>query len=180
MEKKVKDVMVSIERCPTVPPNGSVKEAVAVLIKALGAGPRSNNTSILVMENNTLVGLLGLKEVLHAIEPIVFKGGTYRGWTVSAEWSSPVFLKGLFTEKCKELSALKVREIMAPVTRLINSEDTLIKAVHTLVSGGFEAVPVWQDNRVVGMVGSVELFDELAAIQLKNESGSDLRKIQAV
>lgn len=178
MEKKVKDIMVPIERYPTVPGGGSVKDAVAVLSKALEAGTCAGNTLVLVTENNTLVGIVGFKEMMQAVEPTVFKGGTYRGWTVSGEWSSPLFLKGLFTEKCRALSELKVRDIMGPVTHLLNSDDTLIKAVHTLVSGGYEAIPVWQDGRVVGMLGSMEVIDEIAALQLNNESGADFRRKQ--
>lgn len=179
MEKKVKDIMVPIERCPTVSARSSVKDAIAVLSKALEAGPCTNNLTLLVMENNVLVGTAGLKDILQAVEPTNFKGGTYRGWTVPADWSPPLFLRGMFTEKCKELANRRVGDVMSPVSRLVNAEDTLLKAVHTLASGGFDSVPVWQGDRVVGMVGNVEMIDEMATLQLNTNTGAGFRKKHA-
>ncbi|MCL6634477.1 MAG: CBS domain-containing protein [Peptococcaceae bacterium] len=179
MEKKVKDVMVPIERYPTVSAGSSVKDVVAVMSRAMEAGPCAGGVPVLVMENNTLVGLVGPGEVMRAIEPVVLKGGTYRGWRIPAEWSAPLFLKGLFTEKCRGLSELKAGDIMVPVEQGLNAGDTLIKAVHILASGGYGTVPVWQDGRVVGMVGFAELFEEIAALQLGSEAGAASGRKQA-
>lgn len=178
MEKKVKDIMVPIERCPTVTSGARVKDAMALLSKTMEAGPCPGSVPLLVMENSTLTGLLGLREIVQAMEPRVFKGGTYRGWTVPAEMAPPLFLKGMFTEKCRDLAERRVKEIMSPVPRLLDAEDTLIKAVHTLVDANYDIVPVWQGDRVVGLVGSLEIIDEVAALQLTNELG-DARKKQA-
>lgn len=179
MEKRVKDIMLPIENCPAVTGEASVKDAIGLLAKVLEAGPCTGGTTLLVMEKNTLTGTLGLKELMQAMDPAVFKGGTYRGWTVPAEMAPPLFLKGMFSEKCRDLSGRRVKDLMSPVPRLLDAEDTLIKAVHVLVEGGHENVPVWQGDRVVGLVGSLELVDEAAALQLSTEAGAASRKKQA-
>jgi len=173
MEKKVKDVMIPVGRCPTIPVGSSVKEAVALLGRALEAGPCAAGASALVIDNNTPVGVLGMREILQAVAPVAFKGGTYRGWTVPADWSAPVFLKGIFTDKCQRLSSIIVGEVMAPVTMTLNAGDPLSKAAHVLVAGGYPVVPVWQEGKVVGMVGYTELFAEVTAILSGSEPGAD-------
>ncbi|MCL6477188.1 MAG: CBS domain-containing protein [Peptococcaceae bacterium] len=173
MEKSVKDIMVPLGKYPTIPASYSVKEAIAALIKSMKSGTGQANTSLFVMENNTLVGVLGLREITKVLEPVVLKEGSYRGWTVSEKWTQPLFLKGLFTEKCKEIAELKVTDIMSPAARFLSINDSLLKAVHELVSNGFEVIPVRQDGRVAGMVGVMEILSEIAAIQAENTFGMD-------
>ncbi|KJS01396.1 MAG: hypothetical protein VR68_05185 [Peptococcaceae bacterium BRH_c4a] len=161
MEKSVKDIMIPIEKFPTIPAGSSVKEVLGVLRKAMESG---NNATLLVMENNTLAGILSFREILQAVNPVVFKEGIYRGWSVTEELSVPLFLNGFFTEKCREISNLEVRDVMRPANQFLNLKDTLMKALHAFVTNGFEAVPVWQDGRIVGMVGPMEVIGEMAAI----------------
>lgn len=176
MEKKVKDIMAPIEGFPTVTMGAAVKDAVAVLGKAIEAEPCMGHAAVLVMDDKTLVGTVGLKEILQAIEPLAFKGGTFRGWTVSGDGSPPLCLRGLFAEKCGALAARPVKEIMSPISRFIKTDDPLIKAVHALTLNALEAVPVWQESRVVGMVGNIDLFNEVLSLQLNRESGVSGRK----
>lgn len=178
MEKTVKDIMVSIDKHPRVSSTSSVKEAVAKLMEALKSRTFFTNTPLLVIENNNLVGLLGIKEVLRAINPVVFKEGVYRGWSTSDQWSQPLFLKGLFTEKSKEISDLEVKDIMRPVEQLLSLNDNLLKALHALTANGYEAIPVWQEGRIAGMVGIPEIIGEIAAIQSENDPGMDVARKQ--
>jgi len=116
------------------------------------------------MENNSLVGIVGLREILQAVNPVVFKEGIYRGWSVSDELSAPLFMIGFFTEKCMEIADFEVRDIMRPANQFLSLKDNLMKAVHTFVTNGFKDVPVWQDGRVVGMVGPREVIGEMNSI----------------
>ncbi|MFZ5651499.1 MAG: CBS domain-containing protein [Bacillota bacterium] len=179
MEKAVKDIMIYIDKHPRISSTSSVKDAVAELIGALRSGTCFNNTPLLVMEKNNLVGLLGIKEIMQAINPVVFKEGIYRGWSTSDEWSQPLFLKGLFTEKSKEISDLRVSDIMRPADQFLSLSDNLLKALHVLTLNGFEAVPVWHDGRVAGMVGVMEIMNEIAAIQTENDPGMEATIKQA-
>lgn len=164
MEKIVKDIMVPVSKYPTISAACNVKEALDVLRKAMEVGSHQANTSLYVMDGQTLVGVLGLREIIKSVDPIVFKEGTYRGWTVSDEWKQPLYLRGLFTEKYSEISAQNIIEIMRPATQSLSLNDSLLKALHALLANGFEALPVVQDGRVTGMVGFMEIISEISAI----------------
>lgn len=164
MEKRVKDIMLPIEGYPSVQADSTVKDAVTILNRAVlrKLGPRID--SVLVIDNNKMVGTIGLREILKAVEP-AYKGGTFRGWTVDDDWASPIFIKGLFTVNSSALADQTARKVMRPLQRLLNAEDTMVKAVHVLLQDCQDAVPVWQNDRVVGMVGYTDVFNEVVALQ---------------
>lgn len=176
MEKLVKDTMVAVGKYPSIPAGSSIKEALSLLSKALGSGSCPGSTSLLVTENSTLLGILGLREILQAMYPIVFKAGSYRGWTVSDEWSQPLFLNGLFEEKCREISEYEVRDVMRPAKHFLNLNDNLIKALHALVSNGYEIIPVWQDDRVVGIIGVNEIIGQMSALHEESTGNTGTEK----
>lgn len=161
MEKLVKDIFIPIEKYPAIQASCSVQEALEALRKAVESG---SITSLLVMENNTLVGILGVREIVQALNPVVFKEGTYRGWSVSEELSVPLFMIGFFTEKCKEIAELEARDVMRAANQFLNLKDNLMKAVHAFATNGFSMVPVWQEGRVVGMVSPAEVIAEMSSI----------------
>lgn len=164
MEKRVKDIMLPIDGYPSVQADSTVKEAVAILNRSVlrKLGPRID--SVLVIDNNKMVGTIGLRDILKAVEP-AYKGGIFRGWSVDDDWASPIFIKGLFTVRSGALTEQLARKVMRPLQRLLNAEDTLVKALHVLLIDCQDAVPVWQNDRVVGMVGCADVFNEVAELQ---------------
>lgn len=179
MEKRVKDIMLPVESYPTVQAETMVKEVVSILA---GAALRDSSLGLdmaVVMDRNTMIGTIGLNEIIQALDPAVLKAGNYRGWTISADMAPPVFLKGLFTEKCNFLADLPAREIMRPLERKLDAGDTLIKAVHVLLKNGFEPASVWQNDRVVGILGQKNIFNEVVELQL-SQVGTGRKKQAAV
>ncbi|HBV99035.1 MAG: hypothetical protein JL50_18695 [Peptococcaceae bacterium BICA1-7] len=176
MEILVKDAMVAIGKYPSIPAGSNVKEALSILGKALSSGSCPGSASLLVTENSTLLGILGLREILQAMYPTVFKAGTYRGWTVSDEWTPPLFLSSVFEEKCREILEYAVQDVMRPASHFLNLNDTLIKALHALVSNGYEVMPVWQDDRVVGIIGANEIIGKIYAFNVESTDTANEEK----
>ncbi len=156
MEKRVGDIMVPIMGFATVPADCTVKEAVTALARA-----RQGCQVVLVMEDDKVAGMVGLKEVMRALDPVMFKRATYGGWTINPDWKEPVVIAGDFHERCAALAERAVKEIMAPLPRQLKAQDTIIKAAHIIAGSGQEALPVWQEDRLVGMVGIKEIFTEM-------------------
>ena len=169
MEKRVKDIMIPVEGYPTVKVETTVKEVVALLAAAALREPGPGMDLAVVMDRNTMVGTIGLNEIIQALDPAVLKAGIYRGWTIAADMAQPVFLRGLFTEKCSSLAGTPAREMMRPLARQLDGGDTLIKAVHVALKNGLDHVPVWQNDRVVGILGRKEIFNEVVSIQLSQK-----------
>ncbi|MFZ5590925.1 MAG: HPP family protein [Bacillota bacterium] len=170
-ERKVRDLMVDVEQYPAVTADATFKEVAAALKRSFQpAGSEGPPRAVLVYENNLLVGLVGLEDLLRAIEPQYLKGGNYRGWTVDSSWAIPVFWDGLFTERCLDAAERKVREIMHPVAFCVNADDPLIKAVYGMGKYQTNTLPVVEDERVIGMIRSIEIFQEITNIILTDES----------
>lgn len=157
-EKRVKDIMTPIEEYSTVRADTTVKDAIAVLKKSLCPDDLNNgkaHRSILVLDNNgEIAGILTLRSLLKAIEPQFIKVD---------QWAVPVFWEGLFTDRCREEAAKKVGDIMIPVKLIsLDAEDTIIKAVHAMITHKLGSLPVVKDNKIVGMVRSTGIFQEIS------------------
>ncbi|HHW42590.1 hypothetical protein GFC01_12650 [Desulfofundulus thermobenzoicus] len=167
MEKRVRDIMIPIRELPTMPLESRVREVVAVLCATLSAGAgRGYGTAVIILEGTRAVGLVGIREIMQAMEPVLFKNQTYAGWSIDREAVQPVSAPGLFTRRCTELAERPVREIMLPLTHRLEAEDHLDKALYFMVAGGMEVLPVWQWGLLVGIIRLWDLFKEVAALSL--------------
>ncbi|MGB9826437.1 MAG: CBS domain-containing protein [Desulfofundulus sp.] len=166
MEKQVGDIMVPIMEFATVPGESTVKDAVI----ALKNGRRY--PVVLVLEKGRVAGLIGLKEILRGLDPVTFKKDTYGGWTVNPGWKEPVLYTGCFQERCEALAGRPVKEIMMALQPHLKTRDSILKAAHIILSAGREPVPVWQEDRLVGMVGMREIFTEIVRELGRTGSGS--------
>ena len=129
-EKKIGDIMITIQNYMAVPAEAGFREVVSALRRATEHESLNCLNTVLVYENNLLSGFITTNEVLKAIEPQFLKGGTYRGWTVATEWAIPVFWEGLFTDRCIEATGKKAKDIMIPVECEVDAGDPLVKAVY--------------------------------------------------
>ncbi|MCL6638856.1 MAG: CBS domain-containing protein [Firmicutes bacterium] len=175
-EKRVKDIMTPIDEYSTVDANSTVKEAIAVLKKSYCPdenAPCSGHRTVLVQEDNKLVGILTFRALLTAIEPRFVKVD---------QWAVPVFWEGLFTERCREESRKKVKEVMTPLKLvMLEADDTIIKAVHAMIKHKLGSLPVSRDGAVVGMVRINEIFHEISALVADQPAAHDtLNSIKSV
>jgi predicted transcriptional regulator len=68
------------------------------------------------------------------------------------------------TAGIRKRANLLVREFMIPIKATINYDDHIMKAIHEMVDRNTSLLPVLKDNRVVGVVRSVDLLSSLALI----------------
>lgn len=157
-EKRVKDIMTPIEEYSTVGVNNTVKDAITVLKKSFCpddlTGGKGHRSILVLDENEHLVGILTLRALLKAVEPQFIKVD---------QWAVPVFWEGLFTDRCREESSKKVRDIMVPIKFIsLDADDTIIKAVHAMIKHKLGSLPVAKNGTVVGMVRITEIFHEIS------------------
>lgn len=172
-EKKIKDIMISLENFLTVTPSDSFEKIVTIFNKAIGSAGATgtDQTTLLVYDNNSLTGLIRISDLLEAIEPQFLKGNGYRGWTVGSEWQIPVFWEGLFTERTREaLDNKTAQDILHPVQYMVEADDPLIKAVYGITRHTVNILPVQEDGRTVGMIRSQEIFHEISNLVATDET----------
>ena len=59
-----------------------------------------------------------------------------------------------------------VSEIMQPVATTVRYEDHLATVIYKMVSNDLNLLPVLKEGKVVGVVRSVDVFEEIADILL--------------
>lgn len=163
-EKTVGDIMIPLESFSSVSADTTVKDAAYILKNSLvGQAAGIEQGFLLVFENKSLVGFVGIQELLASVQPPNLRDDWYRGWNVS-NWVEPVFMKGLFTNLCLEIAQKPVRDIIEPLSTALVTDSTLEEAVFKLFREKRNMLPVMENDRLVGIVRSNELFSEIINI----------------
>ena len=173
MEKRIRDIMIPAGEHIAIQADANFKDAVTLMKKSFCPGengPCTGHSTLIVYDNNVLVGLLTLDDLLKAIEPQYLTGKVYRGWSVDPAWSIPVFWEGLFSDRTYEAIDKKVKDIMNPLDFWVDADDTLIKAVYGMGKQKIYILPVMEERRVAGIVRSMEIFREICEFVLGEEA----------
>jgi CBS-domain-containing membrane protein len=163
-EKKVKDLMIPLTDYPHIPYWFTIKQAIAIVKKAtLGLEGKHEPTTLLVFdEKYQLMGSLTMKDLIRGIEKKFSRSGDW----MSKEWDTPVFFEGLFTAGVKEEAQKPVSEIMSPVKETAQPEDSIIKAIYTMMEKDLTLMPVLEKGTVVGVIRLNEIFNEISKLVL--------------
>jgi CBS domain-containing protein len=169
--KRVAEVMIPLERYPSVHPDDALREAVAVIEDShLQVGRRRSLPRVLlVIENHEeLVGILRRRDIMRGLEPrfLVSQRMEYQkkffDVAVDPNLSELPFdrvVKGIRAQADRP-----VRDVMRRVEATIHPDDHVMKAVYEMVSLNHSLIPVVQDGRVLGVIRSVDVFHELAQL----------------
>ncbi|MHB8155863.1 MAG: CBS domain-containing protein [Desulfocucumaceae bacterium] len=166
IEKTVKNVMCSLENFSSVSADTNVKSAVYLLKNSTANQiPTTGSNYLLVFENKSLAGFVGIPELLASVQPPNLRDAWYRGWNVSS-WIQPTFMKGLFTNLCHDAAEKQVRDIMEPSGSVIGAGSTLEEAAFKLFSEKRDMLPVTENEKLVGVLRACDLFEEMINIIL--------------
>jgi len=169
--KRVAEVMIPLDRYPSVHPDDTLRQAVAVIEGAhLEVGRRRSLPRVLlVVENHEeLVGILRRRDIMRGLEPpfLVSQRREYQKMffdvAVDPNLSELPFdrvVKGVRAQADRP-----VRDVMRRVDATIHPDDHIMKAIYEMVSLNQSLLPVEQDGRVLGVIRSVDVFHELAQL----------------
>jgi len=159
-EKRVKDLMKPVNTCPSVYPDATLDQTLTAIVSS------HDSKFALVTEHGKVVGMVGPEEIFETIHQGKLKNKYYRGWNLS-NWSSPVYMEGLFTEMCKTASAKRVHEIMRPIMEPLKPDDTLYKAIDVFQKKPNGYAPVMDRGQVIGIISSNEILEEIKSVVSK-------------
>ncbi len=166
--------MIPLDQYPHVPYWFSLRQVMAVMEKSEMDvyGKKSLPRFALVFdEEYQLVGIVRRRDILRGLEPkfLSEKSLYYRKKLFDvkidpdlSELSYDKLLKGV-----KERAERPVNEIMRRIQATVRHDDHIIKVIYELVDNNVSLVPVLRDDQLVGVVRSVELFDEVASLLLE-------------
>ncbi|MFH1146199.1 MAG: CBS domain-containing protein [Pseudomonadota bacterium] len=158
-EKRVKDIMRSIEALTAIMPDATIRSALGSFQKPLDGAAES----LLVVngsnsESREVIGFLGLEDIVRGMESFMVEDSAVTDST------PPIFWEGLFTEECKNELEKQVRELMTPIEVTVNKNDNLMKALHMMDSCNLRRVLVVEGQKAVGVVRLEDIFEQIAFI----------------
>lgn len=177
-EMRVGDIMIPLAEYPTLPVWATMREAIELMVKAqlVVGGRRSLPRTILLFDlDGSLSGTVRRRDLMRGLEPrfLVSQPLDYRKklFDVSIDPNLSMLPFERVVEGVREQAERPVTDVMRPFERTIDYDDHILKAVYEMVTLDRAILPVVKDNKIVGVVRTADLFQELAAIVL----GSDRR-----
>jgi DNA-binding response OmpR family regulator len=171
-EKKVKDIMTSIDNYPTVSVNTTVREAIGKLMNSLSelvsssrlreAGHRS---LIVFDEKKNLTGILSIKDLIKGARPF-YLSASKSSITESVQFSH-VFSgawTGLFSIQMNALADKKVGELALEPPPKIDENANLMEVAELLYQTQKTRLIVTSGNKVTGILREQDLFFEIVNI----------------
>jgi len=150
-KKPVREIMVPLGQYPSVHMNTTLAEAIKVLKDSFHTDQRgiiTGQRSLLVLnDEKDLVGILTIRTMLNAI---------------NVKSSVGASLTRLFARDVIEDNAMliNVREVMRPVySHCVNVDDNAAEAVRVMLTGKVNIIPVMENDKAVGIVRSIDLFN---------------------
>ena len=182
-KKKVKDLVISLSEYPHMQYSGTLREAIAKLNEAYKTG----HHTVLVFDEDKLVGMLSEKDILKGLDPRFarhYEVGVPMFWDQlleSKEGSEerlgrPVkeFLlddtgkvdieNAIYTSILKVWDRTKAGWPFRTVT--IDAEDNILKASHIMLQEHVYVLPVVEEGKLIGVVRMGDLFHEISQFVL--------------
>ena len=168
---ELREVMIPIDRYPSVRDTTAVREAVQVIASAqLEVKLRKSLPRCLLVFDaiGVLVGYVRRRDLMQGLEPrfLVSRPLEYRDKPFDiaidpnlAELSFDRMVQGIRSQSTRPVS-----DVMRPIEAILEAGDHVMKAVATMVSMDLSLIPVIEAKELVGVVRSVDVFNELAKL----------------
>ena len=177
--KRVREMMIPVEKYPSVRIDDTLKRAVEVIEGArLEVGRRVSLPRVLLVfdHEDDLVGIVRRRDIMRGLEPdfLVSQPLEYRVKffevgvdphlsELSSELSKEVDL-GRVVRGLREQANRSVGDVLRPISTSLGPDDQVMKAVYEMVSLNESLIPVVEGDRVIGVIRSVDVFHELALL----------------
>jgi len=175
IEKKARDIMISISDYTTVSVDATIRQA----IEALMASFRSQVSSSRIMETGhrsllvfgkgeELVGILSILDLIRGVLPTYLS--TLRSDTLETIRYSSMFWggwDGLFSVQMKKLAEEKVGELMSEPPPTVDENANLMQVADLLHKNQKRRLIVTSGKRAIGVIREQDLFFEMAKTVLQ-------------
>lgn len=172
-DKRVKDLMLSLDEYATVSADSTIREALMALDEAqLGLDDdRHHHRAVLVLDDGgKVLGKLTHWAILRRLEPSFIKTEdlvalTRAGLTQEFVQSLEARFAG-FTDSlslmCSEAARTRARDAMVPINESIDEDAPLAEAIHEMVLHHAQSMLVTRGGEVVGILRLSDVFQEVA------------------
>ncbi len=177
--KRVREMMIPLDEYPWVRIDDTLGQAIRVIEDSqLKVGRRASLPRVLLVfdHDDELVGIVRRRDIMRGLEPdfLVSQPLEYR--VKLFEVGQDPHLTELSTDLSREVdldrvvkglraqAGRPVGDVLRPIPTSLGPEDQVMKAVYEMVSLNQSLIPVVEDDKVIGVLRSVDVFHELALL----------------
>ncbi len=169
--KRAGDIMIPLDQYPHIPYWFTLRQAIAEIELSTIEydGRKSLPRALLVFdEKYELVGVLRRRDILGGLEPRFAQRrsstpeGQRHWFDIDVDPNLLDLSNGASTEMMQKQAELQVEEFMQPIGDTVDVNDPLAKVVYKMLNTDVALLPVLRDQKVVGVVRSVDVFHEVA------------------
>jgi len=178
--KKVRDLLVPISEYAVTNVDKPLKEAIPALRKLYcevedGKCTEAGHRTILVLDHaGKLVGILDFKSILKVLIPEIAGGLTAKlealGVSIAFAQAGTADLDEArlgFRARVLKNSETQVGEIMLKIRGTIQADADLMEALKVIYTNKITVLPVYEGNRLVGVLRDSDLFLTVADILME-------------
>jgi CBS domain-containing protein len=174
-QKKVRDLMLPLNKYATIHGDKTVREALLVLKQAqMNLNPESHvHRAVLVLDDSgRVVGKLSQWAILRSLEPkfleyedeaSLARAGLTHEFIQSLKETFSLFNSGL-DPMCRAAGRIKAKDVMVPIGESIDADALLTEAIHQMVLKHVLSILVVHESSVVGILRQSDVFEEVADI----------------
>jgi len=171
--KRAGDLMIPLDEYPHIPYWFTLRQTIAELENAVleYQGRRSLPRAVLVFdEKYQLMGTARRRDILRGLEPEFLTQRTLAArkqlFNVQVDPNLSELSYERLLEDIRKQAERPVSQVMQPVVASVDFEDHMIKVIYEMVEHNLSLLPVMKDNKVVGVVRTVDLIHEVARFLL--------------
>lgn len=172
VEKKVREIMTSVDSYSTISVNATVGEAIEKLMNTLTEMVASSrireagHRSLIVFdEKKAFVGILSIKDLLKWVRPLYLSAP--QSTLAESVRFSPMFRSawdGLFSVQMKTLAGRKISELVLEPPAMIDENANLMEVADLLHKSQKTRLIVTSGGKVIGILREQDLFFEIVNI----------------
>ncbi len=169
--------MIPLENYPNISHRFTLRQAVAEFEESVLEinGRKSLPRALLVVdEKYQLLGIVRRRDILRGLEPKFLQNISIthekKLFDIEVDPDLADISFGKDEKIFQEQAEQPVSNIMLPIVAAVNHDDHLAKVIFLMISKNQSLLPVLKDQKVIGVVRSVDVFHEVAMV-IKNSKG---------
>ena len=158
------EVMVPLDSYPHIPYWFTIRQAMVEMEKGqIESGGRQSIPRVVLVfdEQYQLMGIVRRRDIFRGLEPDYLEHTTAGRMSDKksdfSELSTVEDLEGL-----RRRSEKPVSEVMQPIKATVKASDSLYLVANHMVTYDLSVIPIIKDDRVIGVVRSVDVFHHIA------------------
>jgi len=169
--RRVGEIMIPIERFPSVTDSSTLKDAIRVIEEAqLEVDRKKSLPRVLLVFDaiGVMVGYVRRRDIMRGLEPqsYVPRPLDYRKkpFEVGLDPNLSELTYDRVVKSIVQQADRPITDVMRPNDILIDADDHCVKAMYEMVAYDLSHLPVISKGELVGVVRSVDVFHELAQL----------------